>query len=482
MAAVNTIRRPTRFTHEGAPAKVTTPEQQLRRSVMACMLWEDSFYEDGQSIAERIIEAVGAVTPEQARDIAIEAREQGKLRHAPLWIALQMLELATHRPLVRKLLARIIQRPDEMGEMLAMYWKGKPEQRKARKVARQLLRGLRDAFGKFDGYQLAKWKGDDKAVTLRDVMFLVHPNPNKARGARYVAETGTFGEMVDPATSITDVNTYKKLADQALEAPATWEVALSGGADKKQTFERLLTENKLGALALLRNLRNMQQADVDEGLIRNGLATMKVDRVLPFRFVAAAQHASQLEPQLEDAMFRAAKELPKLRGRTVLLVDVSYSMDDGQISGRSTMSRMDAACALAMIAREMCEDVRIATFSNSLVDVPPRRGFGLRDAIIRSQQHGGTALGAAVQACNAWPQDRIIVITDEQSCDRVPDPSQRGYMLNVASDKNGVGYGKWTHVDGFSEATLNYITAFENTDALGSENTSTTDPPTTRRT
>ena len=461
MAAVNTIKRSTRFTHEGAPAKVTTPEQQLRRSVMACMLWEDSFYEDGQSIAERIAEAVATVTPEQARDIAIEAREAGKLRHAPLWIALQMLDLPAHRPFVRKLLARIIQRPDEMGEMLAMYWKDKPEQRKGRKVARQLLRGLRDAFGKFDAYQLAKWKGDDKAVTLRDVMFLVHPNPNEARHTRYIAEAGTFREMVDPATSAIDVSTYKKLAEQTLAPPATWEVALSGGADKKDTFERLLAENKLGALALLRNLRNMQQADVDEKLIRDGLSTMKVDRVLPFRFVAAAVHAPQLEPQLEDAMFRAANALPKLKGRTVLLVDVSGSMDWGQISGRSTMSRMDAACALTMVAREMCENVRIATFSNKLVDVPPRRGFGLRDAVIRSQSHGGTALGAAVQACNAWPQDRIIVISDEQSCDRVPDPVGRGYMLNVASYKNGVGYGKWTHIDGFSEATLNYIAAFE---------------------
>lgn len=469
MAAVNTIKRPTRFTHEGAPAKVTTPEQQLRRSVMACMLWEDSFYEDGQSIAERITQAVGDVTPEQARDIAIEAREQGKLRHVPLWITLQMLELPTHRPLVRKLLARVIQRPDEMGELLAMYWKDKPEQRKTRKAAKQLLRGLADAFGKFDGYQLAKWKGDDKAITLRDVMFLVHPNPLEARGARYIAETGTFGEMVNPATSIIDVGTYKKLADQTLESPATWEVALSGGADKKETFERLLTENKLGALALLRNLRNMQQAGVDEKMIRDGLSAMKVDRVLPFRFVAAAIHAPQLEPQLEDAMFRAAKELPKLKGRTVFLVDVSYSMDAGQISGRSTMSRMDAACALGMVAREMCEDVRIATFSDSVIWIPPRRGFALRDAIVRSQNHQGTYLGAAISACSNpdgtggdWtPEDRIIVITDEQSCDRVPDPPQRGYMLNVASYKNGVGYGKWTHVDGFSEATLNYIAAFE---------------------
>ena len=58
--------------------------------------------------------------------------------------------------------------------------------------------------------------------------------------------------------------------------------------------------------------------------------------------------------------------------------------------------------------------------------------------------------------------DRLIVITDEQSADRVPDPLGRGYVINVASAKNGVGYGKWVHVDGFSEAVIRYISEIEN--------------------
>lgn len=58
--------------------------------------------------------------------------------------------------------------------------------------------------------------------------------------------------------------------------------------------------------------------------------------------------------------------------------------------------------------------------------------------------------------------DRIIVITDEQSRDRVPDPvCERAYVINVASKKNGIGYGKWVHIDGFSEGVLRYITAME---------------------
>ena len=58
--------------------------------------------------------------------------------------------------------------------------------------------------------------------------------------------------------------------------------------------------------------------------------------------------------------------------------------------------------------------------------------------------------------------DRIIVITDEQVHDTVPAPKYgRGYVVNVASYRNGVGYGAWTHVDGWSEAIIEYIRSVE---------------------
>jgi 60 kDa SS-A/Ro ribonucleoprotein len=84
------------------------------------------------------------------------------------------------------------------------------------------------------------------------------------------------------------------------------------------------------------------------------------------------------------------------------------------------------------------------------------------DAILRSQQHGGTMLGDAVRTVSGIMADRLIVITDEQSHDRVPDPAHKyAYMINVASYQNGVGYGKWTHIDGFSEGILRYIAVSE---------------------
>ena len=208
----------------------------------------------------------------------------------------------------------------------------------------------------------------------------------------------------------------------------------------------------------------MQQAGVDEALVLPALDAMRTERVLPFRFLAAARYAPQWEEGLERAMFRSVAGAEKLPGRTVLLVDVSGSMV-APLSRKSEMLRTDAAYGLAVLLREVSENVVVYTFSDGTVRIPPRRGFALRDAMETSLRHGGTNLGAALQFVEneavREPYDRIVVITDEQSADRVPAPTGRGYMVNVASAKNGVGYGAWTHIDGWSEAVIEYIRLLE---------------------
>jgi 60 kDa SS-A/Ro ribonucleoprotein len=420
-------------THEGAPARKVSPEQALRRSVLSCMLWEDEFYEDGQTIASRIRELVPQVDAEKVAALAIEAREAMKLRHVPLLLVREMARHATHRGLVAQTLARVIQRADELAEFVAIYWaEGRAP------LSGQVKKGLAAAFPKFDEYALAKYDRAG-AVRLRDVLFLCHAKPNDADQA----------------------GVWRRLIEGHLATPDTWEVALSSGGDKRAHWERLLAERKLGALALLRNLRNMKDAGVGEDAVMAALAAMKTERVLPFRFLAAARYAPQWEEALEKAMYRALSGSEKLAGRTVLLVDVSGSMD-APLARRSEMLRMDAACGLAVLLREVCEAVTVYSFSDKLVRVPPRRGFALRDAIVFSQPHGGTQLGYALRNLDE-AYDRIVVVTDEQSHDRVPAPRALGYVINVASARNGVGYGAWTHIDGWSEAVVDYVRSMEPT-------------------
>jgi uncharacterized protein with von Willebrand factor type A (vWA) domain len=159
----------------------------------------------------------------------------------------------------------------------------------------------------------------------------------------------------------------------------------------------------------------------------------------------------------------------KLPGKTALLVDISGSMT-APLSRRSEMQRTDAAYGLAVLLREIAEKVVVYSFSDELVEVPARRGFALRDAIDKSQRHNGTYLGKAVEELHRRAErnpneryDRLVVITDEQAHDTVPNPQGKGYVVNVASYKNGVGYGKWTHIDGWSEAVIEYVRELETT-------------------
>ena len=421
-------------THEGAPAAILTTEQTLRRSVLSCMLWENEFYEEGVSIAGRIRELVPKVDAPKVAALAVEARTNMKLRHVPLLLVREMARHATHRSLVAETLVSVIQRADELAEFVAIYWAdGRAP------LSAQVKKGLAAAFTRFDEYALAKYDRAG-AVRLRDVLFLCHAKP------------------VDAAQAAL----WKRLIAGELATPDTWEVALSTGesaGDKHAAWTRLLSERKLGALALLRNLRNIKDANVEEHLVLNALDAMKTDRVLPFRFLAAARYAPQWEEMLERAMFRALADKPRLTGHTVLMVDVSGSMV-APLSRRSEMLRTDAAYGLAVLLRELAEKVTIYTFSTDAKQVPARRGFALRDAMEASQPHGATNLGAALEAVKD-SHDRIIVITDEQSHDRVPAPRAAGYIINVASYKNGVGYGPWNHIDGWSESVIDYIRELE---------------------
>lgn len=435
MAQMNVKPQPI-YTHEGGKAVRINSELELRRAVMSCMLWESSFYESGVDIATRISNLIPQVKPEIVAEIAIEAREKMKLRHVPLLVVREMARLNTHKHLVASTLERVIQRPDEINEFVSIYWKEKKQP-----LSNQVKLGLGNAFKKFNEYSLAKYNQLDKAIKLRDILFLTHPKPKDS-------------EQTD---------LWKRLVDNQLAVPDTWETALSAskGEDKKTVWERLLKENKLGILALLRNLRNCSQAGVEEDLIFNALNTVNVEKALPFRFIAAAKYAPQWEHKIEPAMLKCIEGHEKLSGKNVILIDVSGSMDE-KLSGKSEMTRLEAACGLAILMRGICDDVKIFTFSTDVKVVPPCQGFALRDAIVNSQLHGGTYLGQAVAEINNNDYDRLIVITDEQSADRVPMPKNKAYMLNVASYKNGVGYNNnWIHLDGFSEALIDYIQVSE---------------------
>ena len=439
MSSLNrSIPRSKVLNHNGLLVNEANAKNKLVRMTLANMLWENQAYMDGQSNVGMLQQLVTQVDPGFVANLALVAREKFKLRHVPLAL---MRELARAGKMRAEDLAKVIQRPDEMSEFLALYWKdGKVP------ISNQVKKGLAAAFGKFNEYSLAKWDKPSAAIRLRDVMFLCHPKP----------------------ANLAQEILFDAVANQTLQTPDTWETELSGGADKRITFMRLMAEKKLGALAFLRNLRNMVQAGVpNSALITHGMS-VDVSKVLPFRYLAAARIVPQLSPLLERMMLKSLASHAKLPGKTKLYVDVSGSMFQHKVSEKSDLLRFDAAAALAMLCAEVCEEVKIYSFSNEVVRIPSNiKGFALADALKNSQRNAGTWVGKALRE-SASPADRVIVFTDEESHDTPPNPAfgAKGYMVNVASYENGINQAAWLTISGFSEAVIDFIQAVEKEDHL----------------
>jgi hypothetical protein len=466
---------------------------ELRRTVACCLLWEDSFYESGESQADRIKKLAAQCPYDFVAQVAIEARVVHGLRHVPLLLA---RELARHPgrhaatdSKLKDVLPKIITRADQLGEFVQLYWAtnyGK------KSLPAQVKKGLATAFERFDAYALAKNDHQSAIVKLRDVAFLVHARQAKGSsmidaGDRVTVKERTYKDAAGATIGTARLarlpgSTLDQLCEGKLPTPDTWETRLSAAGKDPEARRRawfdLLATSMLGGLAWLRNLRLMDKDGVPqsaicaygESLAMNG----KLKGIFPHQFLTAARVCPWAEPTLERLVLNALEGATKLRGRTVVLVDVSGSMDaplsKNGLRGDDGPTRLDTALGLAVAAREVCEEVAIFTFSEVLIGVAdhksPLRGFALARAVAGSQSHGGTYLRAALERLRELSKidwDRTLIITDEQSTDGPPGPALgRGYVMNIAGyDKTIAAGPTWTSISGWSSGVLQYINLAE---------------------
>ena len=462
------------------PRRMTTFEK-AERTLVTCLLGESNFYEDGQSVKDRLASYVPELSEESCRKILKEAKIDNKLRHAPIFWAVQM---AKEGKLKASDVEMVTDRVDLMADLLAEYWRENQrdeseidERRENHKrvnkmVPKQMVKGLQTSLKKFDEYQLAKYTGSKNEVKLRDVLKVVRPKPEND------VQAALWGKV---------------LKDE-LKTADTWEVAISAcGKDnekKKAEWTRLLTEktekgyNKLGALALLRNLRNMDECGVSHDVIKAALKEMNVSKILPFQIIGAARHSSsEYADILQNKLLESIQNYEKLEGDTLFLLDVSGSMG-GNLSSKSELNRLDACAGVAAIIDGICEDSTMYTFDTGLEPISKAyHGMAMIDTV-RKRLGGGTELvnctNRAIQKfCDEHDgrfPSRVIVITDEMDnhyqyngwgSNNTPlmnlPKSCHGYMINVAPYENGVNYNdkSWTRINGFSEGIVKYITEYE---------------------
>ena len=370
--------------HEGAPAFTLTPQLELYAAVATAAL-SDQFYEHADTRLQRLRELVAKNEPRFVAQLAVYAREMLNLRSVPLVLCVELARLHRGDGLVSRLVARVVQRPDEITELLAFY--AQANSRSGNKVlnrlSKQLQKGLALSFNRFDGYQLAKYDRDG-AVRLRDALFLVHPN------AKDAAQQALFNQLVRGE----------------LPTPYTWETELSAvgqgtyatEADRqtavRQTWEALVASGKLGYMALLRNLRNLLEANVSAATMERVCDTL-ADRFavarskqLPFRFLAAYRevkalpggHVAAVLAALETAIAHSATNL---RGfgpdtRVVVACDVSSSMQKA-ISPRSKVLLYDVSLVLGMLLQSRCQHVITGMFGDTWKRISMARGPVLRN-------------------------------------------------------------------------------------------------------
>lgn len=245
--------------HEGATAYTLTPALELYMAVATAAL-SDQFYEAADARIERLRGLIARNDPHLVARLVVYAREQLHLRSVPLVLAVELARLHKGDSLVSRLVARIVQRADEIPERLAYYAQanGRTSVKTLGWLSKQLQHSLALAFNRFDGYQLVKYDRAGTAVRLRDALFLVHPKPCEE------AQQAIFNHLMTGT----------------LPVPYTWETELSAAgqvvcsspterqAAIARTWEIVVASGRLDYMALLRNLRNLLEAKVSAAGLR----------------------------------------------------------------------------------------------------------------------------------------------------------------------------------------------------------------------
>lgn len=361
--------------HEGAKAWTMSPELELYTAVVTASL-SNTFYEKQDERVDRIAALVEKVDHEFVAKLAVYTRNVMNLRSIPLLLVVELARVHSGDDLVSRTVEKVVRRADEIMELLMCYqWRNPSGQvKKLARLSSQIKKGLQRVFNNFDEYQFAKYNRNNMEVKLRDALFLIHP---KAK---------------DAAQQVI----FDKIASDSLQVPYTWEVELSAlgqeaygsKADKDAAFaakwEELIASNKVGYMALMRNLRNMLELNVDHGSIArvsnrlSNPAQVLKSKQLPFRYLSAYREiknvtslsTSLVMQALENAVKVAARNIEGFGPSTRVLIasDVSGSMYSA-ISAKSSVQLYDVGLLLSMLMRYSCKQVISGIFGDTWMPV-----------------------------------------------------------------------------------------------------------------
>lgn len=413
----------------GHAAYAMTDKAKLITQVLTSFFNEAKFYGDNSANMQETIAAVIKTDPEFVSNLAVYARRVFNMRSVSHVLTAYLAHEPEGKPFVRKTVKGIALRGDDVTELMAFYLAafGKP-------IPNSLRKGINDVFTTFDEYTLAKYKGDNKALKMRDIIMLCHPTPKSGEQSAL----------------------WKRCLENSLETPVTWETQLSANGNNAETWEKLIDSGKVGYMALLRNLRNIINANPAN--INKVFETIEdPERVhkskqLPFRYLSAYKSiediaGSRALDALEDAVSAAVDNLPKIHGNTVIAVDVSGSMSS-HISSKSDVRCHEIALLLAFIANRICDNAHIFAFDTALHNLSVSSRAGILSQVVNAYPHGGgTNMGIPFEymITHKISADRIIILSDIMCNQGTTWTSRKTVNTLAAEYRQKTGNALWVH-------------------------------------
>lgn len=382
----------------GGEAYTQSPELELI-SIVLTSFANDTFYRSADNTFEQLKNLIAMCDKKFVAQTAIYARTQFGMRSITHVVASELAKYLSGIEWAKDFYDKIVYRPDDMMEIISYHTQ------KNGKIPNSLKKGFAKAFNRFSKYELAKYRGENKGFKLIDVVNMVHPVPVEKNAEALSA-----------------------LVKNELKSFDTWESELTKAgqtatndeeksAFKKDVWEKLIREKKIGYFALLRNLRNIiEQAP---GVIEEALETLtnetiiKKSLVLPFRFLTAYEEITKMNEgkivrnvlvALNKSVDIATDNVPKFWGDTLVVLDVSGSM-------KGKPSQIGSLFAAVLIKSN---DADLMTFSSDAqyINVNP---MDSTIAIANSIRYagGGTNFKSIFETANK-KYDRVIILSDMQ--------------------------------------------------------------------
>lgn len=439
-SAVVTDERRSGATSEGAPGYGRDAKSELFLLAVTSFVAEDTFYEAAGDRDARLRDLVARVAVEDGDwllRLVRWLRTGVHLRSVALVVAAEAVRARLAAGVEggnRAIVDAALERADEPGELLA-YWAA----RYGRGFPKPVKRGVADAVVRlYSERSLVKYDGQTRGFRFADVLELTHPSPRDARQSALFRHA--LDRRHDRAEAIPEQLGVLRARQQLLSVPVaqrravltqgervlapagmTWEQVsgwLQGPLDAS-AWEALIPA--MGYMALLRNLRNFDEAGVSDEVAAQVAARLADpdevarSRQLPLRFLAAYRTAPSLRWgwALEQALQASLASVPSLSGRSLVLVDRSGSMFT-RLSRRSVLTRADAAAVFGASLAVRAATADLVEFGTDNRAVRIRRGDSVLSLAGRFGNLGGTNTADAVRR-HYRGHDRVVIVTDEQA-------------------------------------------------------------------